>query len=236
MNCTLQRIKTILLQSADEKTKQSFQRFFKDGVNCYGVKSPAVKRLAKESFRELTSLSKAEIFSLCEQLFQSGLSEEAWIAAAWVNWMGASFARDDITTFERWIDSYIDDWAKCDTLCNHAVGSFMMMYPDCMPSLLRWTSSSNPFVRRAAAVTLIIPARRGLFLNEIFHIATLLLVDQHDLVQKGYGWMLKEASRTHQEEVLSFVMQHKDRMPRTALRYAIEKMPREVREKAMKRG
>jgi len=54
-------------------------------------------------------------------------------------------------------------------------------------------------------------------------------------VQKGYGWMLKAASEAHQQEVFNFVMRNKTRMPRTALRYAIEKMPPELRSQAMAR-
>jgi 3-methyladenine DNA glycosylase AlkD len=55
------------------------------------------------------------------------------------------------------------------------------------------------------------------------------------MVQKGYGWMLKEASKKHQPEVFDYVMSKKARMPRTALRYAIEKMPVEMRRRAMER-
>jgi len=60
-----------------------------------------------------------------------------------------------------------------------------------------------------------------------------LLHDPDDLVQKGYGWMLKEASRKHQQEVFDFIQEHKKTMPRTALRYAIEKMPDDLRKEAM---
>jgi 3-methyladenine DNA glycosylase AlkD len=55
------------------------------------------------------------------------------------------------------------------------------------------------------------------------------------MVQKGYGWMLKAASETHQKEVFDFVMKNKSAMPRTSLRYAIEKMPAEMKAKAMKK-
>jgi 3-methyladenine DNA glycosylase AlkD len=55
------------------------------------------------------------------------------------------------------------------------------------------------------------------------------------MVQKGYGWLLKEASRAHQAEVFDYVMKNKAVMPRTSLRYAIEKMPAELRRKAMER-
>jgi 3-methyladenine DNA glycosylase AlkD len=90
-------------------------------------------------------------------------------------------------------------------------------------------------MRRASAVTLIIPARKGMFLDDIFGIARLLLTDKDDMVQKGYGWMLKAASQAHQDRVFSFVMSNKKSMPRTALRYAIEKMPDELRKAAMEK-
>ena len=60
-------------------------------------------------------------------------------------------------------------------------------------------------------------------------------MDKDDLVQKGYGWMLKEAGNRFPKEVFEHVMKHKREMPRTALRYAIEKLPVELRKEAMKR-
>jgi 3-methyladenine DNA glycosylase AlkD len=88
-------------------------------------------------------------------------------------------------------------------------------------------------VRRAAAVTLIVPAKHGKFLKEAFAIADILLQDKEDLVQKGYGWLLKEASRLHHKEVFDYLMKHRDAMPRTAFRYALEKMPSSLRARAM---
>jgi 3-methyladenine DNA glycosylase AlkD len=90
-------------------------------------------------------------------------------------------------------------------------------------------------MKRAAAVSLIIPARKGQFLKEIIQITDRLLLDKDDMVQKGYGWMLKEASKLHRDEVYQYILKHRKDMPRTALRYAIEKMPPELKAEAMKR-
>jgi 3-methyladenine DNA glycosylase AlkD len=109
------------------------------------------------------------------------------------------------------------------------------MYPDHLSDLKKWALSDNRWVRRASAVSLIVPARHGKFLPDIFEIAEILLLDKDDMVQKGYGWMLKEASKPYQKEVFDFVMKHKAVMPRTALRYAIEKMPSELKLLAMDR-
>lgn len=73
-------------------------------------------------------------------------------------------------------------------------------------------------------------------LDAALGMADILLLDKDDLVQKGYGWMLKEASNNYPEEVFSYVMKNKRIMPRTALRYAIEKLSSELRKKAMKKN
>ena len=129
----------------------------------------------------------------------------------------------------------MSNWASCDTLCNHTVGNFVMMYPEFLTKLKEFAHSENRWVKRAAAVSLIIPARKGLFLNDIFEIAGILLLDGDDLVQKGYGWMLKAASQAHQQAVFEYVMSKKAVMPRTAFRYAIEKMPDEFKKQAMQK-
>ncbi|MEZ7883712.1 MAG: DNA alkylation repair protein [Bacteroidales bacterium] len=126
-------------------------------------------------------------------------------------------------------------WADCDTLCNHTVGEFVMMYPEYLEELKRWARSNHRWLKRASAVTLIIPARKGLFLSDILEIANILLEDSDDLVRKGYGWMLKAASKSHLEEIYNYVISKKSTMPRTSLRYAIEKMPAEYKKKAMER-
>jgi 3-methyladenine DNA glycosylase AlkD len=74
-----------------------------------------------------------------------------------------------------------------------------------------------------------------MFLRDIFEIAGILLLDKDDMAQKGYGWMLKAASKAYQKEVFNYVVSKKAIMPRTALRYAIEKMPQELKAEAMRK-
>lgn len=228
-------VRQTLRESVDEKTKQNFSRFFKGEVQCYGVKSSEVGKIAKRFWKEIKDLPKEDIFQLCEELFSSGISEDAFVVSFWLEGMSARFEKDDMQTFERWIKLYIDNWAKCDGFCNHAVGDLVMMHPELVADLKRWARTDHPWLKRAAAVSLILPARKGHFLEDVFEIADILLTDEHDLVQKGYGWMLKEASRLHQQEVFDYVVDHRRQMPRTALRYAIELMPPEMRKEAMKK-
>jgi len=217
----------------NEKTKQSYQSFFKELVTAYGIKTATVNKIARDRFKDVKPLGKQATFALCEKLLESDYNEEAFIALQWAYWLHDEYEPGDFAILESWIEKYINNWAKCDTLCNHAVGSFIERYPQYIDNLKKWTASENRWLRRASAVTLIIPAKRGKFLSDIFHIADSLLQDKDDLVQKGYGWMLKEASIEHQEEVFDYIIRNKSLMPRTALRYAIERMPKDLKQKAM---
>lgn len=235
MEPILEQLRVELIQNSDEKTKAIGQGFFKEAIQSYGVKSPTVQKISKEWFQRLKSKSKAEIFGLCEQLWQSGYIEESFVACHWCEALHKQYEPDDFPLFARWIDQYVTNWASCDTFCNHPVGEFMEMYPSYLVELKRFAKSNNRWVRRASAVSLIVPARKGKFLPDILEIADILLIDSDDMVQKGYGWMLKAASQANQQAIFDFVMARKAVMPRTALRYAIEKMPAELKSRAMAR-
>ncbi len=229
----LSKIRKELELSGDDKTKESSRRFFKEEIKCYGVKSATVGKIAKENYIFIKNKSKAEIFSLCEDLWQSGMIEETFIACNWSYNLHKKFDRDDLVIFESWVSNYISNWASCDTFCNHTLGEFFEMFPDKLFVLKAWALSPNRWMKRASAVSLIIPAKKGLFLNDVFDICNTLLTDKDDMVQKGYGWLLKVADNAHRNEVFEFVLANKLIMPRTALRYAIEKMPKDMKIIAM---
>ncbi len=233
MEDVIARIRQELRENADDKKRESAERFFKEGVKLYGLTVPTVNRLAKTYLRELKQSGKQDVFMLCEELWQSGYMEEALIACIWSHAVHKAYQPEDIVVFERWISQYVTNWATCDTFCNHSVGDLIDMYPALVDVLKRWATSDNRWMRRAAAVSLIVPARHGRFLGDVFQIADILLLDTDDLVRKGYGWMLKSAGEAHQQEVFLYVMKNRAVMPRTSLRYAIEKMPPSLKAQAM---
>jgi 3-methyladenine DNA glycosylase AlkD len=235
MDPVIEHIRRELDALADPEIQKSSKRFFKEDIICYGVKTPIVVGIAKKYWREIRSRDKQEIFALCEELYRSGYIEESFIVSNWAYALSGHYEREDFAVFQRWIEIYITNWASCDGFCNHTLGDFIEQYPEYIDELKRWTQSENRWMRRAAAVSLIVPAKHGKFLSESIGIADLLLTDGDDMVQKGYGWLLKEASRMHTVEVFSFVMKNRRVMPRIALRYAIELMPKDLKIEAMKR-
>jgi 3-methyladenine DNA glycosylase AlkD len=229
------RIRTELKSVADPAIRKTSQRFFKEEILCYGIKTVMVTAIARKFWIEIKSREKQDIFRLCEELYQSGILEEAFIVSRWIPHLKKQFEPEDLAVFSYWIDSYISNWAACDSFCNHTIGDFIEKFPEYIGELKRWAQSDNRWMRRAAAVSLIVPAKHGKYLDDVLEIADLLLTDNDDIVQKGYGWLLKEASRRHQKDVFDFVMRNRRTMPRIALRYAIELMPKELKADAMKR-
>ena len=236
MPAVIESVRKQLLENVDEKTKESGKRFFKEEIQLYGVKTATVTKIGREAFKLIKERSKNEILNLCEELWQSGMMEESFIACGWAYALRDRFTPDDFTIFERWVNEYVSNWASCDTLCNHTIGAFLERYPSVAERLKEWSRSQNRWVRRASAVSFILPARKGLFKEEVFMIANILLLDSDDLVQKGYGWMLKSLAEVYEDDVYQYVLDRRSVMPRTALRYVIEKMPEKRRQEAMKRA
>jgi 3-methyladenine DNA glycosylase AlkD len=235
MSSIIDKIRQELKRNSDKETRNAAQRFFKEQIKLYGVKTAVVRKIGKEYFKDIKNNKKTEIFDLCEKLWQSGYMEESFIACNWSYFIRKDYEPKDFRVFEAWVNNYVSNWASCDTLCNHTVGAFVEMYPEYVSNLKKWAASKNRWMRRASAVSLVIPAKEGRFLKDIIEIADILLLDQDDLVQKGYGWMLKAASQAYQKEIFDYIIKEKARMPRTALRYAIEKMPKELKIKAMEK-
>ncbi|MGD0450057.1 MAG: DNA alkylation repair protein [Candidatus Bathyarchaeia archaeon] len=235
MNSILAQIRKELKVNTDTQTQKSFQRFFKEQVKYYGVKTETVGKIAKKYWKQVQTLDKQEIFGLCKELYRSDYTEEAFVVAFWLPNYIDHLEPSDLPFFKGWIERYINNWAKCDGFCNHTIGDLVQKYPETLNEIREWAKSGNRWLRRAAAVSLIVPAKKGCFLQDALEICDQLLNDGDDMVQKGYGWLLKEESRIHQKEVYDYIIKNRRVMPRTALRYAIELMPKELKIEAMKK-
>jgi 3-methyladenine DNA glycosylase AlkD len=149
MQRLIERIRQELEASADEKTQESFQRFFKETVKFYGVKTGTVGKIAKKYWEEAKLLDKTELLRLCEELLRSGTTEEAFVVSFWLPNALERLDPEDLATFESWIERYMDNWAKCDGFCNHTVGGLVEKYPESVSELKRWAKSENRWLKRA---------------------------------------------------------------------------------------
>jgi 3-methyladenine DNA glycosylase AlkD len=226
-----------LLQLATPERKKSIEFFFKHDIKAYGVSNPDTQKIGRSVVQIIKKEEwpKDKIWKLAEQLFKNGSIEESLLACQVVVAFKREYSLDDFGLFAKWVNLYIDNWAECDTFCNKVIGEMLFRFPELVSEMKMWALSDNLWVRRASAVSFIYPAKKNMFVEDQLEIALLLLEDQEDMVQKGYGWMLKVLSQNRQKEVFDFVQRYKARMPRTALRYAIEKMPAQLKKQAMEK-
>jgi len=203
-----------------------------------GVPAAEVRRIAKKYLKQLKDRRIRDveiILDFCTKLQQKKISEFRTIAIQWSFQYRKQLKSKHFDLLEEWLDKYVTSWGSCDNLCVSTLGYFLCKFPEYIPRVKQWVTSPKPMIRRASAVSFIFSLRRGRYLEHIFDIADALLTDEEDLVLKGYGWMLKEATKRFQDEVYDYVIKNKAKMPRVSLRYAIEKMPQDMRKKAMTR-
>ncbi len=234
MQNILYNLQRELQSNAEKKYRQGSLRFFKEPVRLFGVRTPKVRKLAHMYFKKIQQRPKKEILKSCEKLLQTEINENTTVAFAWALKLRSRYKPSDFKTFDRWLKKYVSNWGMCDDFCTHAFGELIYLYPRLESKVKKYTDSRDRWLRRASAVIYIYLIRKKNCLKDIFAICDRLLTDEDDMVQKGYGWLLKEASNIYPHEVFKYVMSKKNNMPRTALRYAIEKMPVSRKQKAMR--
>ena len=218
---------------ADPKVRDSGARFFKEPVAAYGVKSADVRKIAKQVWAMVKREPKDAVFALCEDFWRGGYLEEGGVACELAACLGKAYGKEDFAVFDRWLDAYIHNWAHCDMLCLQCLAPLIAKFPDIVPAARAWAGAGNRWKKRAAAVAFVPAARAGERLEDVFAVSDALLPDPDDMVQKGYGWALKVAGEKHPDAVFAFLMERKSAMPRTAFRYALEKLPPALRAAAM---
>ena len=223
------------LDTEERRKRFHWEKQHQDMPRIYGTPSPIVRKLSSEFFKEIKNKTKQEILQLCNSLLESGYSEERTIAFDWAFRLKRLYEESDFQLLETWLMKHVHSWGVCDDLCTHALGAFVYQFPEFIQRTREWTRSENRWVRRASAVCLIYSVRRKEHLGGVFETADALLTDPDIMVQKGYGWMLKEASNHYPKEVFDYVIKNRREMPRTALRYAIEKLSPKHRIEAMKK-
>jgi 3-methyladenine DNA glycosylase AlkD len=211
-------------RSPDQLRK--YQRAFKvaeGGEEFIGVRMGQVFALAKE----FIELPPAEL----ERLLESPIHE---VRAGALSIMDKQARRrrtpearrkELFELYLRRIDR-VDNWDLVDLAAPYVVGGYLSDKPrDVLYELAR---SENPWERRTAIVSTGLFIRQG-EVDDTFRIAELLAADNHDLVQKATGWMLREAGKRDRQRLLGFLDDHAASLPRILLRYAIEHLDQQQR-------
>jgi 3-methyladenine DNA glycosylase AlkD len=224
VRATLDWLRFELNQAADPKFREGQKWFFKEPVDPYGVRTVHLNRIVRELYKRVKGWKAADRNRLCTEMWKNGKLEES----AAVCHLYRHFAREchecEFRLFERWLDRYVHTWAHCDGLSTWLFAASLRNEPKLISELADWTRSPNRWRRRAAAVSLLQEAKSGRNLEAILDIADRLAEDRDDMVEKGVGWLLKEAYPKQPAAVVRFLRQNRARFSRTTLRYAAEKM------------
>lgn len=229
----LATIRARLKAAVDPVYLEGVLNYFKEPIDPYGVRTPAVKKIAAEVYRTWKKWPRPEQIRFSEMLWESGKMEEGSIAIGLNRRVSKHFTAADFKVLEKWINRWVRNWAHTDGVSSWLVAACLENDPSLMDRVPAWTRSRNRWKRRAAAVSFLQEAGAGRNTDRILAIADLMLDDADDMVQKGVGWLLKETYPKKPREVVKYLKSNKSRPTRLLLRYAAEKMTAEDRERVL---
>jgi 3-methyladenine DNA glycosylase AlkD len=146
-----------------------------------------------------------------------------------------AFTPRRLPAWKRWLsENHSANWATTDAICGALIGPLVLQHPELGARLRVWARDRNMWVRRASIVGLIPRARRGESLDLVYEIAYRLHADREDLIQKAVGWTLREAGKTDMARLERYLRTNGTSIPRTTLRYAIERFPEQKRRALLK--
>lgn len=225
----LKKTRAQLKAAADPEFAAGLRWFFKEPVNPYGVRTPQVRELARQAYREVKQWPMAERHRFVTELWKSGMLEEGVLVTHLYRRFAKTCDAREFRMFEQWLDRYVTNWSNCDGVSTWLIAASIANRPELVSELAAWTKSKNRWKRRSAAVSLVYEAKRGRNTETILAVCDLLLDDPDDMVQKGVGWLLKETYPKRPCELLAFLDPGRTRAPRLVLRLAAEKMSKKHR-------
>ncbi len=230
---TLKKLRTTLRKQARKADAEILQRFFKTGPGEYaegdifiGVRVPAIRRIAKEY--QTLPLRDATI------LLKSKIHEERMLAL--IIFMhqykkGTSEQQTKIYDLYMANTTHINNWDLIDVTAPHIVGAYLQDKP--RAPLYSFARSQSLWKKRIAIIATLHFIKHNDYADTLA-IAEILLHDTHDLIHKAVGWMLREVGNRDLPTEETFLKKHYRTMPRTMLRYAIEKFPEKNRRRYLK--
>jgi 3-methyladenine DNA glycosylase AlkD len=220
-----------LAAKADPVRARGAERYFKETVKCYGVAAAEIHALAREIYDSVRpDWTAGEAIALCDILFAAPELEAKAVGALVLGRFKMTFPPGFFAKAKGWLASdLLSNWASVDTLCPDSMGAFLVRYPAYVARIKGWARHPNRWVKRAALVSFIKLARKAEFLPPIYEISASVFDVHDDLVQKANGWLLREAGKADPGRLEEFLLARGPAIPRTTVRYAIERFPQAKR-------
>lgn len=215
-------IRRVLLDGGSAPHSVEVQWFFKEEIKSRGWYTDELRKVAVR-FRKaiLHDCDQDFLLAVAGKLFRGRVLEEKIFAVILLQGVTSKFGAKEFKLFESWLPR-VSSWADHDALASYLLGPMIAAEPARARAVFSWAESSNRWLRRAAAVSLIRAIREQKCRREVVRISNLLLQDQDDMVQKGLGWLLREAAKYDREATIPYLMKVRTRAPRLVLRTACE--------------
>lgn len=203
-------------------------RYFRgdDDLAFYNVGTDRMRALARqihEAHRDRWSIADALQFA--DILIRDRYLDVKSIGIEVLALRRGAFTPRLLPAFKRWLaEIRSSNWATTDAICCYLIGPLLVAHPALAARVAGWARHPNMWVRRASIVGLIPLVRQGLALDLAYTAARALHADEEDLIQKAVGWTLREAGKADQARLERYLRKNGRMIPRTTLRYAIERM------------
>jgi len=240
-----QRLKTDLESVSTAEKAESSRRYFPHGINCIGATASDIKLIIHNFQADYNDFTAIEMLAITEYILQNAeFSEEILIAFGLINkFIKNNYDDDLLLRFEFWLENYTTNWSHVDDLCIKTIYQFLLSRPHLIEKTNHWAHSKISWCRRASNVVWVKFVRRKIgksiyYLNKklVFENCSLLINDKDEFVQKSIGWLLKATSVHYQYDVINYIEMNYQEMPRTTIRYAIEKMDTSTRKYILSLG
>jgi len=220
-----------LKRLADPVKAAGAQRYFKDKARFLGISAPELREVSREVYQKVrVGWGIEEATDFCAIMLKNPYHEVRALGILTFERYRKTFPRSAFSTIEGWLRAdYCNSWALVDVLCPNSVGALLEKYPDLLKAIKDWVKSSNRWVRRASIVSFIKLAKKPGYLDAIYEVAHSHFADGDDLIQKANGWLLREAGKTDMVRLEKFLLRFGPSIPRTTLRYAVERFPESKR-------
>lgn len=230
---TVTNILSQLRNCVDIKKSEVFPRFFKTGKGEYGqgdkfwgITVPDIRTVAKKYYKEISLNEIKELIN--NEIHEVRLT--GYIILTYKYEEGNGQEKEGIANF--YLDNLIgaNNWDIVDLSCYKILGSYLIDHPEKRYILYKLVNSRNLWEQRVSIVSTYAFIKQNDF-NDTLQISKILLNHKHDLIHKAVGWMLREVGKADINVLRGFLEENIKNIPRTTLRYAIEKMEERERKK-----
>jgi 3-methyladenine DNA glycosylase AlkD len=226
-------IRRVLRNGGSVSHSADVQRFFKEQAKSRGWRTAELRKVAVKFRRSLLQERGMEfVVQVADELFSGQFLEEKAFAVFLLEGKTGELGAREFRLFASWLDR-VSNWADHDALVHYLLSPMVAAEPRYCAEVLRWVRSPNRWRRRAACVALIRGARKKQLFAEIVRTSDMLLDDDDDMVQKGLGWLLREAAKYDAKRTVPYLMKIRERASRLVLRTACEKLPAGARNRVL---